>query len=142
MRRLEHLAETELVELPPDHHERPDLSQRLADRLRDERHGARCTRVHLDHIRFTVLDRILHVHQPAHTDLQCELLGRCNDVANRVFRERVRRQRARAVTRMHTGLLDVLHDPADDHTLAVADGIDVYLDRVRQETVDQYRVLR
>ena len=40
---------------------------------------------------------------------------------------------------MHAGLLDVLHDAADQHFLAVADRVDVDLDRVVQEAVEQHR---
>ncbi len=41
------------------------------------------------------------------------------------------------------GLLDVLHDAADDHGAGrVGDGVDVELERVLEELVDQDRVLR
>jgi hypothetical protein len=40
---------------------------------------------------------------------------------------------------MHAGLLDVLHDGANDHLLAVAHRIDVDLDRRTQKTIQQYR---
>ncbi len=42
---------------------------------------------------------------------------------------------------MHAGLLDVLHDRADDGALAVADGVDVDLDRVVDEAVDERSLL-
>ena len=40
---------------------------------------------------------------------------------------------------MHAGLLDVLHDAADQHLSAVADRVDVHFDRVVQEAVEQHR---
>ena len=40
---------------------------------------------------------------------------------------------------MHARLLDVLHDAADHHVLAVAERVDVDLDRVVQEAVEQHR---
>ena len=40
---------------------------------------------------------------------------------------------------MHTRLLDVLHDGADHHVLAVADAIDIDLDRVVEKAVEQHR---
>ena len=40
---------------------------------------------------------------------------------------------------MNAGLLDVLHDPGDEHLLAVGERIDVDLDRVGEEAVDQDR---
>ena len=42
---------------------------------------------------------------------------------------------------MDAGLLDVLHDPADDHVLAVGDHVDVHLGGVLEEAVDQHRPL-
>jgi hypothetical protein len=38
------------------------------------------------------------------------------------------------------GLLDVLHDPADQVGVAIADGVDIDLDRVFEELVDQHRL--
>ena len=42
---------------------------------------------------------------------------------------------------MDPGLLDVLHDPGDADVLAVAERVDVDLDRVLEEAVEQQRVL-
>ncbi|KAF5052967.1 hypothetical protein DSECCO2_403220 [anaerobic digester metagenome] len=41
---------------------------------------------------------------------------------------------------MDTSLLDVFHDPADQHVDAVRDGVHVQLDRVLEERVDQHRM--
>ena len=38
---------------------------------------------------------------------------------------------------MHAGLLDVLHDAADPYLVAVAQRVDVDLDRVLKETVQE-----
>jgi hypothetical protein len=43
---------------------------------------------------------------------------------------------------MHARLLDVLHDAADIDVLAVADRIDVDLDREIEEAVEQHRGCR
>ena len=56
-------------------------------------------------------------------------------------REPVRRQRAAGVAGMHAGLLDVLHDAADQHVLAVAHRIDVDLDGEVEEAVEQHRAV-
>ena len=57
--------------------------------------------------------------------------------------ERRRRDHAGAVAGVHAGLLDVLHDRADDHLAGrVAHRVDVDLDGVLQEAVDQHRALR
>ena len=38
---------------------------------------------------------------------------------------------------MNAGLLDVLHDRADDGDLAVRDAIDIDFDRVFEKTIDE-----
>ena len=43
---------------------------------------------------------------------------------------------------MDAGLLDVLHDPAEVHLVAVVDRVDVDLDGLVEEPVDQHRMLR
>ncbi len=43
---------------------------------------------------------------------------------------------------MHAGLLDVLHDAAEEQLGAVVERVDVDLDRVVEEAVDQHRPLR
>ena len=40
---------------------------------------------------------------------------------------------------MHPGLLDVLHDGADQHAFAVADRVHVHLRGVGEEPVEQHR---
>ena len=42
---------------------------------------------------------------------------------------------------MDAGLLDVLHDGADVDVLAVAERVDVDLDRVLEEAVDEHGVV-
>ena len=37
---------------------------------------------------------------------------------------------------MHTGLLDVLHDAADEHVFAVTTGVDVHFDGHVEETIE------
>ena len=61
------------------------------------------------------------------------------DLLEHLVPERVRRQDAGRVARVHAGLLDVLHDPADPDVLAVAERVDVDLDRVLQEAVEEDR---
>ena len=43
---------------------------------------------------------------------------------------------------MDPGLLDVLHDGADHHLPAIADGVDIHLDGGAQETIQQHRRFR
>ena len=42
---------------------------------------------------------------------------------------------------MHARLLDMLHHAADEHVLAVGDGVDIDLDSVAQIGIDQHRAL-
>ena len=64
------------------------------------------------------------------------------DLVEHLGAERVRRQHAGRVAGVDAGLLDVLHDPADPDVLAVADRVDVDLDRVLQEAVEEDLALR
>ena len=59
--------------------------------------------------------------------------------ADDVLAQRLRRQRARRVARVHPRFLHVLHDAGDqDFAGAVAHGVDVDLDRVLQEPIHQH----
>ena len=66
----------------------------------------------------------------------------CADLVEHLGAERVRRQHAGRVAGVDAGLLDVLHDPADPDVLAVADRVDVDLDRVLEEAVEEDLALR
>ena len=56
--------------------------------------------------------------------------------------DQIRRHDTGTVTGVDAGLLDVLHDAADDHRSgSIRDGVDVELERVLEELVDQHRVL-
>ena len=54
-------------------------------------------------------------------------------------RERLGRQHAGRVARVHARLLDVLHHGRDEDVLPVAERVDVDLDRVLDEAVDEHR---
>ena len=64
------------------------------------------------------------------------------DALDLLAAERDGRQRARRVAGVHAGLLDVLHDAAEEQLGAVVERVDVDLDRVVEEAVDQHRVRR
>src|SRR5262249_43624092 len=88
---------TELAKGLPDHDARGDLGERPPDRLRDERYGTRRTWVHLEDVDDRLLDRELHVHQPADAELARERDSLPADLVLNVFRDRLRRQAARAI---------------------------------------------
>ena len=123
------------------HHPACDLGDRLADHLGDERHRARGARIDLEHVNHAILQRVLDVHQPADVERERQLLRLLLEPRHRLGAQRARRQRAGAVARMNARLLDVLHDPRHDDCLAVAESVDVDLDRVRQISIEQKRVL-
>ena len=58
------------------------------------------------------------------------------DLREHLVAERVRRQHAGRVAGVDPGLLDVLHDPRDPDVVAVAERVDVDLDRVLEEAVE------
>ena len=124
-----------------EHRPRRDLGERYADRLGDERHGPRGARVDLQHEDRVVANGELHVDEADHVERARQRLGLRAQRLHLALVETVRRQRARSIARVHAGLLDVLHDAADDHALAVAHGVDVDLDRVVQELVDEDRMV-
>ncbi len=121
------------------HHAGGNLGQRGTGRLGDERHGTGGARVHFDEIDFIALDRKLHVHQADNAELQRQLAHLLADLVLNLLGQGIGRQGATRVTGVDTGLLDVLHDAADDYIGAVADGIHVQLGRIVQEAVQQHR---
>ena len=82
------------------------------------------------------VDGELHVDQTDNAEVQRELRGGRLDLGEHLGPERHGREDARRVARVHAGLLDVLHDPADRHALAVAQRVDVDLDGVLEEAVE------
>ena len=63
------------------------------------------------------------------------------DPVEHLVAEAHRRQHAGGVAGVDAGLLDVLHDAGERAVAAVAERVDVDLDRVLEEAVEQQRVL-
>ena len=133
-------VEFERAELLARHHLRGDGGDRIACRLRHERHGARGSRIDLEQIDCPVLHGELDVHEASHFQRHRELLGLPLKLPDDSGVQRVRRQRARAVARMDPRKLDVLHHARDADGPAVAQGVDIHLHGVGQELVDQDRI--
>ena len=133
------LGQVEVGEPLAEHEPAGDLGQRHADRLGDERHGPRRARVGLDHVerrRRATAYWTLMQPDDAERRARCRAVARA-DLVEHLAAERVRRQHAGAVAGVDAGLLDVLHDPADPDLLAVAQRVDVDLDRVLEEAVEE-----
>ena len=95
--------------------------------------GARRARVHLEHVDVSAGDRELDVQQPDDPECGPEAADELADLR----RVRRRRQHARGVARVDPRLLDVLHHGRDVRIGAVAEGVDVELDRALEEAVDE-----
>ena len=119
-----------------EHQAAGQLRERQADGLRDERHRPRRARVGLDHVQLVAVDRELDVDQADHPERQRDSRGLLAHLLEHLLAERVRREHAGRVAGVDAGLLDVLHDPADPHVGAVAERVDVDLDRVLEEAVE------
>ena len=75
-----------------------------------------------------------------HLQRQAQPLGVLADDVQVVLADLVGRQDAGRIAGMHPGLLDVLHDRADHHPLAVRQGVHVDLVGVFHKAVDQQRL--
>ena len=136
-------GQVHLGELLARHDARGDLRERHAGRLAHERHGAARARVDLEHVDVLVLHRELDVHEPAHAELAARARACARGCARSMSSPSENGgMRARRVARVDAGLLDVLHDAADVDRLAVADRVDVDLDRALEEPVEQHGVVR
>ena len=123
------------------HDLRGDAGHRQSDHLGHEGHRAAGPGVDLKHVDLVVLDGELDVHEAHDIERAGELNRLAFQVGDDVGFERMGRQRAGRVARMHARLLDVLHDAADEHVLAVGDGVHIDLNRVAEIRVEQHRAL-
>ena len=123
------------------HHLRCDLRKRHTRRFTDKRHRPRGAGIHLKNVQQIVLDRVLNVQESNHFQRPGQPARPFPDLCQMLFRDHVRRQHARAVPGVDPGLLDVLHDAADHHGLAVAHCVHVNFESVFQKAIDQDRVI-
>ena len=109
----EPLGQGEVAQRLAEDHARRKLGELHTRRLAHERHGARATRVHLEHVQLVVLIGELDVDEPLDAEPQRELPGLSADLLERALAERQRRDDAGGVAGVDAGLFDVLHDGAD-----------------------------
>ena len=130
-------SEVELVQAGAGRESSRRVDQVDTGRLGRERHRPRRPRVRLEHVELPVHQRELDVQQPDDAESRAEPPDDAADVAVRLVVQRRRREDARGVARVDSRLLDVLHHRADVHGDAVAERIDVDLERAFEEAVDQ-----
>ena len=123
------------------HDTRRALGQRHAGGLGNERHGTAGTRVSLDHVDGLALDGILHVDQAADSQRRRDAARGLTELRLQALAKAERRNARRGVAGVDTGLLDMLQDTADVDLLAVAQGVDIGLDRTLQEAIQIHRVV-
>ena len=112
---FEIVLEAELLEGTADHYSRGHLRERHARRLRQERHGPRRARIHLEHINHVVLDRELRVHQADDLQGARDAAGIVTNQRHMPIDHLMWRDDAGTVSRVDARLLDMFHDAADDH---------------------------
>ena len=117
------------------------LGQRHTGGLGDKRHGATRARIGLDHVDGLALDGVLYVDQAAHAQRHRDAARGLAELRLQALAKAERRDAGRGVAGVNTGLLDMLQDTADVDRFAVAQSVDVGLDRTLQEAVQVHRVV-
>ena len=117
------------------------LGERHAGGLGDKRHSAAGTRVGLDHVDGLALDGVLHVDQAAYAQRHRDAARGLAKLCLQALAKAERRDAGRGVARVDTGLLDMLQNAANVDLFAIAQGVDIGLDRTLQEAVQIHRVV-
>src|SRR5207245_5336965 len=105
--------------------------------LRQERNGARRSGIRLEHVELPAMQRELEVEQSACTDPGGDRGGELANLLLPRRSHRGRRDDAGRVAGVNAGRLDVLEDPADPDRLAVAEDVDIELERAFEELVHE-----
>src|SRR5699024_31441 len=128
----------QLTDGPAHGDQRRGLGQLGRGRLRHEGHRAGGSRIGLDDVEDVGGHGELDVEQAAHADSLGDRQRRLTDAFEHVLAQGQRGQDAGRVAGVDAGLLDVLHDAADEDLLTVVERIDVDLDGVFEEAVDEH----
>ena len=123
------------------HDTRRALGQRHAGGLGDKRHGTAGTRVGLDHVDGLALNGVLHVDQAAYAQRHRDATRGLAKLCLQALAKAERRDAGRGVAGVDTGLLDMLQNAANVDLFAIAQGVDIGLDRTLQEAVQIHRVV-
>src|SRR5215472_1796389 len=130
-------GQSEVDEAPAQHDLGGELGQGDADGLGDEGDGARGARVDLEHVERLVLDGELDVEEADDAELPGKRARLFLDPVDLIVAQGIGRQCAGGVARVDARLLDVLHDAAHDHALAICDGVHVHLQGILEELVHE-----
>ena len=121
----------------PRHDEGRRLGELHTGCLRDEGDCARGPGVGLDDVENVGDQGELDVEQPLHAHAFGDRLGGASDASDLRVGQGHGWHDAGGVTGVDTGLLNVLHDAAEEQLAAVIKGVDIDLDGVVEETVDE-----
>ena len=128
----------ELRDRRPEREAARRLDELDSGRLAHEGDRPRRARIRLEHVDLSVArDRELDVEEPDGAERAPEDPDDVRDLLGLREREARRGQHARRVAGVDARLLDVLHDRGDVRVDAVAERVDVHLDRVLDEAVDE-----
>ena len=105
----------------------------------EERHRPRRPGVDLDEVDHALLDGELDIHQTTHTEGEGEKPDLASELGLEFEGQAHRRGHGARITRVDTGLFDVLHDAADDHPLAIGHRVDIDFGGLFEEVVEQNR---
>ena len=140
----------EFSQLATGHQSRSNLRHRHASRLGNERHGARGSRIHFEHVDLVAIpvrstissrDGELNIHQPNHLQSARQLERVVAHALQQRLRNVDRGQHTRRIAGVHASLFDVLHDSADDNVFAVRKRIYVNFNRILEEVINQHRAV-
>ena len=83
------------------------------------------------------MDGVLDIHETDDFECPCQITGVLMKQREIFLRNIVGRQNAGTVSRVHSGMFDMLHDPAADDVCSISDGVDVKLLGPFQKPVDE-----
>src|ERR1700687_4913219 len=132
---------THVDELLAEHYASGELDHGHSSDLGEKRDSARCAGVDLEHVYVAPVHYVLDVHQAAQAEMPCDFHRVLDYVIELGLLQALRGVNRVRITGVHTGTLDVLHDPGDDDCVAIGNGVDLDLDPL-QVLVHQHGATR
>ncbi len=136
------MLQTEVGELLSEHQPGGEGGHLHVTDLTHKRHRARSPGVRLKDIDHVIKDGVLHVHQSHYAQLDGDTSGVLVDGGKLLVRNGHRRDHTGGVTRMDSGILDVLHDCGHEGVGPVGQGIGLAFHGVFEEAIDENGALR